>query len=271
MSNNTDVLGDGMDRAVHLSIDSLSLSIGGLGILHDISLSVSRGDLFALIGPNGAGKTSLLNCISGIYNPTQGRLLFNGHNLAKSKSHQVARMGIARTFQLTELFRHMNVLENLLVGRHTKMKRGLLSNGFFWRGTIKEEVEHREVVESIIELLELEKYTKHESSSLPYGIQKIVGLGRALAMEPEILLLDEPSAGMNRQEKEDLARFILRIKYEMGITLIWVEHDMQLVGDLADEIGVLNFGTKIAQGNPKEVLNDPGVIRTYLGTKTSVE
>ena len=137
MSNNTGVLGDGMDRTVHLSIDSLSLSIGGLRILNDVSLNVSRGDLFALIGPNGAGKTSLLNCISGIYNPTQGRLLFNGHDLAKSKSHQVARMGIARTFQLTELFRHMNVLENMLVGRHTKMKRGLLSNGFFWRGTIR--------------------------------------------------------------------------------------------------------------------------------------
>jgi branched-chain amino acid transport system ATP-binding protein len=271
MSNNTGALVNGMDRTIHLSVDRLNLSIGGLKILNDISLNINKGDLFALIGPNGAGKTSLLNCISGIYNPTQGHLQFNGYDLAKLKSHEVAQIGIARTFQLTELFRHMNVLENLLLGRHIKMKNGLLSNGFFWRGTIKEEVEHREVVERVIEFLELGRYRKHESSSLPYGTQKIVGLGRALAMEPQILLLDEPSAGMNRQEKEDLARFILRIKYETGITLIWVEHDMQLVGDLADEIGVLNFGTKIAQGKPKEVLNDPEVIRTYLGTKTSVE
>ncbi|HMK75175.1 MAG TPA: ABC transporter ATP-binding protein [Thermodesulfobacteriota bacterium] len=260
-----------MDRTIHLSIDQLHLSIGGLKILNDISINICKGDLFALIGPNGAGKTSLLNCLSGIYNPTQGRLLFGGHDLAKLKSHEVARIGIARTFQLTELFRNMNVLDNLLLGRHIKMQRGLFSNGFFWRETIKEEVEHREVVERIIGFLELGRYRKHESSSLPYGTQKIVGLGRALAMEPQILLLDEPSAGMNHQEKEDLARFILRIKYEMGITLIWVEHDMQLVGDLADEIGVLNFGTKIAQGKPKEVLNDPEVIRTYLGARAHMQ
>ena len=256
-----------MDKSIHLSINQIDLSIGGLKILNDISLNIYKGDLFALIGPNGAGKTSLLNCISGIYNPTRGHILINGHDLAKLKSHEVAQIGIARTFQLSELFRHMNVLENLLAGRHTKMKSGLLSNGFFWGKTIKEEVEHREAVEKVIEFLELGKYRKSQSSSLPYGTQKIVGLGRALAMEPQILLLDEPSAGMNRQEKEDLARFILRIKHEIGITLIWVEHDMQLVGDLADEMAVLNFGTKIAEGKPEEVLNDPQVIKTYLGTK----
>ena len=256
-----------MDKTIQLTIENVILSIGGLKILNDISLNFYRGDLFALIGPNGAGKTSLLNCISGIYNPTAGCILFNGHDLAKLKSHEVAKIGIARTFQLSELFRHMNVLDNLLAGRHTKMKSGLLSNGFFWRKTIKEEVEHREAVEKIIEFLELGKYRKSQSSSLPYGTQKIVGLGRALATEPQILLLDEPSAGMNRQEKEDLARFILRIKHEIGLTIIWVEHDMQLVGDLADEIAVLNFGTKIAEGKPQEVLNDPQVIKTYLGTK----
>ena len=179
----------------------------------------------------------------------------------------MAKIGVARTFQLTELFRHMNVLENLLVGRHMKMKSGLLSNGFFWRKTIKEEVEHREVVERIIDFLELGKYRKNETSSLPYGIQKIVGLGRALAMEPQILLLDEPSAGMNRQEKEDIARFILRIKHEIGVTIIWVEHDMQLVGDLADWVVVLSSGTKIVEGVPEVVLRDPAVIKTYLGTK----
>jgi len=256
-----------MDKPTELRIERLSLAIGGLKILNDVSFDVCRGDLFALIGPNGAGKTSLLNCISAIYHPTGGHIFFNGHDLARLRSHQAARIGLARTFQLTELFKHMNVLQNLLAGRHLKMKRGLLSNGFFWGHTIKEESEHRESVEKIIEFLELGKYRKTESASLPYGTQKIVGLGRALAMEPKILLLDEPSAGMNRQEKEDIARFILRIKHEMGMTIIWVEHDMQLVGDLADQVAVLNFGTKIAEGKPDHVLNDPMVIKSYLGTR----
>ena len=257
----------GMDKPVDLGIKAVSLSIGGLNILSTISFDVYKGDLLALIGPNGAGKTSLLNCISGIYNATGGQILFNGMDLAKRTSHEVAEAGIARTFQLTELFRHMTVLQNLLSGRHLKMKSGLLSNGFFWGKSIKEEVEHREAVEKIIEFLELGKYRKTESASLPYGTQKIVGLGRALAMEPRVVLLDEPSAGMNRQEKEDIARFILRIKHEMGLTMVWVEHDMQLVSDLADRIVVLDFGTKIAEGRPDEVLNDPEVIRIYSGHK----
>jgi branched-chain amino acid transport system ATP-binding protein len=258
-----------MDKTVHLTVEGVSLAIGGLRILNDISFEVYRGELLALIGPNGAGKTSLLNCISGIYGPTGGSIIFDGQDLAKLKSHEVAQTGIARTFQLTELFKHLDVLQNLLAGRHIKMKQGLLSNGFFWRKTMKEEVAHREVVERTIEFLELGKYRKSQSSSLPYGTQKIVGLGRALVMEPQVLLLDEPSAGMNRQEKEDIARFILRIKHEIGITIIWVEHDMQLVGDLADRVVVLNFGTKIAEGSPEEVLNDPDVIKTYLGTRES--
>lgn len=271
MSNNTDALEGGMDRSIHLSLDSIDLSIGGLEILNDVSLDVYKGELLASVGPNGAGKTSLLNCINGIYHPTKGRILFEDRDLAGASPHEVAQMGIARTFQLSELFRHMTVLENLFVGRHIKMSRGLLENGLFWGRTMKEEIEQREVVEKIIEFLELEKYRKTNASGLPYGIQKIVGLGRALAMEPQILLLDEPSAGMNRQEKEDLARFILRIKHETGITIIWVEHDMQLVGDLADRIVVLDFGTKIAEGKPEEVLSDPQVVKTYLGTKASAE
>jgi branched-chain amino acid transport system ATP-binding protein len=254
-----------MAEKTHLQLNEVGLAIRGLRILDLISFVVDEGDLLALIGPNGAGKTSVLNCISGIYHATSGSIVFGGRETTSAKPHEAAEQGIARSFQHAELFRHLTVLDNLLVGRHTKMKRGLLSNGCFWGTTLHEEVAQRELVETIIEFLELEKYRKSVAAGLPYGIQKIVGLGRALAMEPRVLLLDEPSAGMNRQEKEDLARFILRIKYELGITMVWVEHDMQLVGDLADRIVVLNFGTKITEGEPDEVLNDPEVIKAYLG------
>jgi branched-chain amino acid transport system ATP-binding protein len=254
-----------MAEAIHMVLDDVSLVIGKLRILHLISFAVPRGKLVALIGPNGAGKTSLLNCINGIYHPTGGRITCGERDLTRVEPETVARYGIARTFQHAELFRHLTVLDNLLVGRHTKMDRGLLSNGWFWGKTFGEEVRQRESVEEIIEFLELEKYRKNHAAMLPYGTQKIVGLGRALAMNPEMLLLDEPSAGMNRQEKEDLARFILRIKYELGITMVWVEHDMQLVGDLADYVVVLNFGTKIADGQPDQALRDPEVVRAYIG------
>ncbi len=254
-----------MDKSVRLRLEDVALSIGQLRILDEISFRVHDGDLLAIIGPNGAGKTSVLNCISGIYHPTSGRIHFDEFNLANATPHAIARHGISRSFQHAELFRHLTVVDNLLVGRHTHMRCGLMSNGCFWGRTIKEEVSQRETIETIVEFLELEKYRKSAAASLPYGIQKIVGLGRALAMEPKVLLLDEPSAGMNRQEKEDLARFILRIKYELGTTMIWVEHDMQLVGDLADQIVVLNFGTKIAEGDPARVLSDPQVVAAYLG------
>jgi len=258
-----------MGNPAHLLLDSISLSIGGLDILLDVSLRSNKSELLALIGPNGAGKTSLLNCISGIYHPVTGEILLNGKDIAGSKSHDVAKLGIARTFQHVELFRHLSVLENLMVGRHLKMRSGLLSNGIFWGKTKAEEIQNRQTVEEIIEFLELEKFRKTDAISLGFGLQKIVGLGRALAMKPQILLLDEPSAGMNREEKEDLARFILRIKYEIGITMIWVEHDMQLVGDLADRIVVLNFGNKIAEGPPHDVLKDPDVVKAYIGTGAS--
>ncbi len=254
-----------MDKDIRLRLEDVALNIGQLRILAAISFDVRQGELLALIGPNGAGKTSVLNCISGIYHPTNGRVQFDQFDLTAAGPYAVARYGIARSFQHAELFRHLTVVDNLLVGRHTHMRCGVISNGYFQGKTIKEEVSQREAVEKIIEFLELEKYRKSQAGSLPYGIQKIVGLGRALAMEPKMLLLDEPSAGMNRQEKEDLARFILRIKYELGITMMWVEHDMQLVGDLADAIVVLNFGTKIASGAPASVLKDPEVVAAYLG------
>lgn len=254
-----------MADKTHLALEDVTLAFGELAILQSISFAVEPGDLVALIGPNGAGKTSCLNCISGIYHPTRGSISFEGYDLARAEPEAAARRGIARSFQHAELFRHLSVLDNLLVGRHTKMKTGWLSNGWFWGKTRKEEVRQREAVEEIVDFLELEKYRKTQAAMLPYGIQKIVGLGRALAMDPRVLLLDEPSAGMNRQEKEDLARFILRIKHELGITMVWVEHDMQLVGDLADQVVVLNYGEKIADGAPEHVLHDPEVVKAYIG------
>ena len=258
-----------MAETIHLRLDSVNFQVRGLQILTDISLNSYKGGLLALIGPNGAGKTSLLNCISGIYPPTAGHVLLEDKDIGGLRAHEVAEAGIARTFQHNELFQHMTVLENLLVGRHLKIGTGAVSNGLFWGKTRREEIESREAVEEVLEFFELEKYRKADALSLSYGLQKIIGLGRALAMEPQILLLDEPSAGMNRQEKEDLARFILRIKYEMGITMIWVEHDMQMVADLADRIVVLNFGHKLAEGEPQDVLNDSQVISAYLGAGVS--
>jgi branched-chain amino acid transport system ATP-binding protein len=248
-----------------LAVENVTLRFGGLVVLDDVSLLVERGELFALIGPNGAGKTSVFNCISGLYRPAAGRIRFQGHDVVGIKPHDIARLGVARTFQHGELFPHLTVVENLLVGRHTRFRTNLVGEAIFSRRVRDQEVEHRRVVEEILDFVELGRHRHTTVASLPFGMQKLVGFARALAIEPKLLLLDEPSAGLNRDEREDLARFILRIKHELGIPMIWIEHDMQMVADLADRIFVLDYGKPLAQGTPDQVLNDPRVIAAYLG------
>jgi branched-chain amino acid transport system ATP-binding protein len=252
-----------------LQIDALTLRFGGLTVLEDVSFAVEPKELFALIGPNGAGKTSLLNCISGIYRGS-GSVKFRGTELSGRPPHEIARLGIARTFQHGELFPHMTVIENLLAGRHARVRSNPIAEMLFLPSVRREEVRQREAVERIIEFVELERYRYRPVGGLPFGIQKIVGFARALALDPALLLLDEPSAGLNRDEREDLARFILRIKYELGIGMIWIEHDMQMVADLADRIHVLDYGRTLAEGTPEAVLNNPKVIAAYLGHSLEV-
>jgi branched-chain amino acid transport system ATP-binding protein len=248
-----------------LALEQVRLNFGGLVVLDDVSFFVERGELFALIGPNGAGKTSVFNCISGLYRPQGGRIHFQGRDLIGVKPHEIARFGIARTFQHGELFPHLTVIENLLVGRHARFRTGILGESLFARRVRDQEVLHRRAAEEILDFVELGRYRHAPVDGLPFGRQKLVGFARALALEPKLLLLDEPSAGLNRDEREDLARFVLRIKHELGIPMIWIEHDMQMVADLADRLFVLDYGKPLAQGTPDEVLNDPRVIAAYLG------
>jgi branched-chain amino acid transport system ATP-binding protein len=247
-----------------LAVDNLTLRFGGLTVLDGVSFAVEPGELFALIGPNGAGKTSVFNCISGLYRGS-GSIRFRDEEIAGRAPHHIARLGIARTFQHGELFAHMTVLENLMSGRHMRIRTNPLAEMLFLPGVRREEIRHRAAVERILDFVELERHRHAQVAGLPFGLQKIVGFARALALEPKLLLLDEPSAGLNRDEREDLARFILRIKHDLGIAMIWIEHDMQMVADLADRLHVLNYGRTLAAGTPADVLQNPDVVTAYLG------
>ncbi len=258
------------EAAPVLQVDDISLSFKGVKAITNVSFDVADGELFAIIGPNGAGKTSIFNSISQVYRPQEGDISWKGESIMGSRPDLVAELGIARTFQNIELFPHMTVLENILLGRHVRMERSWLAHSLWFGTARREEMEHRLAVEDIIDFLEIEEWRKHPVALLPYGFQKRVELGRALAMQPELLLLDEPVAGMNLEETEDMARFILDIRQELGISIILVEHDMGLVMDIADRVLVLDFGEMIAAGNPSEVQQNPAVIAAYLGDEAGL-
>ncbi|NOZ73513.1 MAG: ABC transporter ATP-binding protein [Chloroflexi bacterium] len=254
---------------VQLAMQDISLRFGGVTALAGVSMEVRQSEIFSIIGPNGAGKTSLLNCISGLYRPQQGKIQFSNHgqviDLTRLSPHRIAKMGVARSFQNIELFKHMTVLDNLLAGCHVHMKANVLTGMLYWGAAQREEVAFREFVEEIIDLLEIEAIRKQTVGSLSYGLQKRVELGRALAMKPALLLLDEPMAGMNSEEKEDMARFILDVNEEHSVTIVLIEHDMGVVMDISDRVAVLDFGRKIGDGTPDEVRRNPDVVRAYLG------
>lgn len=249
-----------------LIIEDVHLSFGGLKALSGVSTAVRRGEIVAIVGPNGAGKTCLLNCINRFYHPERGRILFEGRDITRLKAHQMAALGIARTFQNVELFAHMTVLDNIKLGGHVHLSSGLFSGGIYYGKTRREEMALRkEIEEQIIDLLEIEHIRKKVVHTLPYGFQKRVELARALAMKPKLLLLDEPCAGMNLEETEDIARFVLDIHEEWGTTIILIEHDMGVVMDISDRVCVLDFGIKIAEDVPLKIRHNEQVIKAYLG------
>ena len=253
------------DRQVQLEIREVSRSFGGVQAVTRVSLEVPRGELLSVIGPNGAGKTTLLNMISGFYHPDQGRILLDGADVTDLAPSRIAARGVARTFQNIALFAGMTVLDNLMLGRHVHMRSGVLGSFVYWGLAQKEEVAHRRRVEDIIDFLKIQDLRRRPTGSLAYGLRKRVELGRALALDPKILLLDEPMGGMNQEEKEDMARFILDVNEEWGTTIILIEHDMGVVMDISDRVAVLDMGQKISEGTPDEVRADPQVIKAYLG------
>jgi len=254
-----------------LALEDLYLSFGGVAALAGVSLGVEPEEFFAIIGPNGAGKTSIFNCISGIYTPTRGRIVFDGQDITPLRPHQRARFRIARTFQNIALFKGMTVLDNVKIGRHIHLRAGVLASGFYFGKAAREEVEHRAALErDIIDLLELQDVRHKIVGTLPYGLQKRVELARALALDPVLLLLDEPTAGMNAEETEDMVRFVLYVKQIKRLTVIIIEHDMGVVMDISDRVVVLDFGKKISEGRPAEVQRDPVVVKAYLGEEFEV-
>jgi len=266
--------GTNMTNHNFFSVESLNISFGGLRAVDQVSFGVAQGTIFSIIGPNGAGKTTIFNCISGLYKPDTGSILFKGEDMVGLKPHQIARKGIARTFQNIELFSRMTTMENLMLGRHIHMKTNVWTGAtFFRRGSqaAREEIAHRERVEQIIDLLDLQSARNQFVGGLPYGTQKLIELGRALALEPQLLLLDEPSAGMNSEEKQDLIFWVKDIQDELGVTILLIEHDMKMVMDISDRILAINFGKPIIEGIPEEVQQHPEVLKAYLGEDEVVE
>ena len=252
-----------------LVVEGVSKRFGGVVAVQDVSLEVPRGAIVSIIGPNGAGKTSLLNMISGFYKPDTGRVVLEGRDITQKKPSDIAALGIARTFQNIALFSGLTVLDNLMLGRHVRMKSGVLASVIYWGMAQKEDIAHREACEEIIDFLKLQDLRKQPTAALAYGLRKRVELGRALAVEPSVLLLDEPMGGMNQDEKEDMARYILDVNQERGVTVVLIEHDMGVVMDISDHVVVLDRGRRIAAGTPEEVQRDPAVIQAYLGTSRS--